>query len=447
MRGLRSLIVLLVIALPLGWYAYRDSTRPADSGEPKRDKVFSVEADKIDEISLKSESGERTRLQKSGTEWKIVAPAGAPPDSNEISSVASGIASLEMESVVDENPPDLKDYGLAQPRIEVAFKADGKEQTLLIGQKTPPGTDLYAKRAGETKVFLIPGHLESAFNKTTFDLRDKAVVKIDRDKLDALEFTAGDKTSRFAKPAGEWQIAAPVQARADFSAIEGIVSRLTGLQMKSVVDTPDAPEADGKKYALDKPAATIKFGSGSSQATLVVGGPAGEGTVYARDLSRPAIVTIESSVLDELKKDPSEYRQKDLFDARGFNATRLEIVRAGQTFAFEKTKVKNKEGQDEEKWRQLTPQARELDQPAFETLLSALTGIRATGFVDAAAAKGLSTPELAATIKFDEGKKEEKVALAKSGADGFASRAGEPGAAKVDASAIDAVTKALQELK
>ena len=92
MRGLRSLIVLLVIALPLGWYAYRDSTKPADSGEPKRDKVFSVEADKIEEISLKSESGERTRLQKSGSEWKIVAPAGAPPDSNEISSVASGIA-------------------------------------------------------------------------------------------------------------------------------------------------------------------------------------------------------------------------------------------------------------------------------------------------------------------------------------------------------------------
>ena len=444
MRGLRSLIVLLVIAVPLGWYAYRDSTKPADSGESKRDKVFTVEADKIEEVSLKSESGERTRLQKSGSEWKIVAPAGAPPDSNEISSVTSGIASLEMDSVVDENPPDLKEYGLAQPRIEVTFKADGKEQTLLIGQKTPPGTDLYAKRAGETRVFLIPGHLESTFNKTTFDLREKSVVKVDRDKLDVLEFTAGDKTSRFVKPSGEWQIAAPVQARADFSAIEGIVSRLSGLQMKSIVE---APEADGKKYALDKPAATIKFGSGSSQATLVIGGPAGEGTVYARDLSRPAIVTIESSVLDELKKDPSEYRQKDLFDARGFNATRLEIVRAGQTYAFEKTKVKNKEGQDEEKWRQLAPQARELDQPAFDRLLSALTGIRATGFVDTAAAKALSAPELSATIKFDEGKKEDKVALAKSGTDGFASRAGEPGAAKIDASAIDAVTKALQELK
>jgi hypothetical protein len=214
--------------------------------------------------------------------------------------------------------------------------------------------------------------------------------------------------------------------------------------MKSIVDTPDP---DGKKYALDKPAATVTFGTGSSQAVLVVGAPAAEGTVYARDLARPSIFTIESAVLDELKKDPSEYRQKDLFDARGFNATRLEVVRAGQTYAFEKTKVKNKEGQEEEKWRQLTPQARDLDQPAFDALLSAITNIRATGFVDASAAKALSSPELAVTIRFDEGKKEEKVALAKSGTDGFASRTGEPGAAKVDASAIDAAAKALQELK
>jgi len=445
MRGLRSLILLIVVALPLGWFAYRDYQKPAGDDGPKKDKVFTVESDKIDEISVKSEGGERTRLQKSGTEWKIASAADAKPDTGEISGLTSNLSSLELERVVDENPPDLKEYGLAQPRIEVAFKSGGQEHTLLIGQKTPPGTDLYAKRADDKKVFLIPSHIEGTFNKSTFDLRDKSVVKVDRDKLDALEFTAGDRSSRFVRPAGEWQIAAPVQARADFSAIEGLVSRLAGLQMKSLVDTPDA---DPKKYGLDKPAATVKFGSGSSQATVVLGGKAAEGTIYARDLSRPSIFTVESNVLDELKKDPSEYRQKDLFDARSFNATRIEIVRSGQTHTFEKTKTKNKEGQDEEKWRQVSPQTRELDQASFDALVSALTGIRATGFVDApAAAKALAAPELAVTIKFDEGKKEEKVTLGKAGTDAFASRAGEPGAAKVDASAIDNAAKALQELK
>jgi hypothetical protein len=445
MRGLRSLILLIVVALPLGWFAYRDYQKPAGDDGPKKDKVFTVESDKIDEISVKSAGGERTRLQKSGTEWKIASAADAKPDTGEISGLTSNLSSLELERVVDENPPDLKEYGLAQPRIEVAFKSGGQEHTLLIGQKTPPGTDLYAKRADDKKVFLIPSHIEGTFNKSTFDLRDKSVVKVDRDKLDALEFTAGDRSSRFVRPAGEWQIAAPVQARADFSAIDGLVSRLAGLQMKSLVDTPDA---DPKKYGLDKPAATVKFGSGSSQATVVLGGKAAEGTVYARDLSRAPIFTVESNVLDELKKDPSEYRQKDLFDARSFNATRIEIVRAGQTHTFEKTKTKNKEGQDEEKWRQVSPQTRALDQASFDALVSALTGIRATGFVDApAAAKALAAPELAVTIKFDEGKKEEKVTLGKAGTDAFASRAGEPGAAKVDASGIDNAAKALQELK
>ena len=445
MRGLRSLLLLVIIAIPLGWYVYRDMQRPAGDDLPKKDKVFTVESDKIEEISVKSESGERTQLKRTGGEWKIVAPAAGQPDATEIAGLASNLSSAEVQQVVDENPPDLKEYGLATPRIEVGFTSGGQQHTLLIGQKTPPGTDLYAKRGEDKKVFLIPAHLESTFNRSTFDLRDKSVMKIDRDKLDAVEFTAGDKTGRFVRPGGgEWQIAAPVQARADFSAIEGLVSRLAGLQMKSIVDTP---EADGKKYGLDKPAATVRFGSGSSQASLALGGPAAEGTIYARDLSRPAIFTVESSVLDELKKDPAEFRQKDLFDARAFNATRVEIARAGQTHSFEKTKAKNKQGQDEEKWRQLTPQARELDQASFDTLLNALTGLRATGFVDAAAAKALTAPELSATIKFDEGKKEDRVTLAKAGTDGFAARAGEPGAAKVEASAVDAVVKALQELK
>ena len=41
--------------------------------------------------------------------------------------------------------PDLKEFGLDTPRVEVAFKADGQQRRLQIGQKTPAGTDVYAK--------------------------------------------------------------------------------------------------------------------------------------------------------------------------------------------------------------------------------------------------------------------------------------------------------------
>jgi hypothetical protein len=441
MQGVRSLLVLIVIAIALGWYAYRDSQRPENDG-PKKDKVFSVEAEAINEITIRSEGGERTELRKSADKgWQIVAPATAPPDPAEISGLTMNLSTLEVQRVVDENPPDLGEYGLGQPRIEVSFKAGGEPQTLLLGLKTPPGTDLYAKRGASNTVFLIPSHLESTFNKSTFELRDKTVLKVDREKLDVLELTAGGKTMRFTKPGGEWQLAEPVQGRADYSAIESLVSRLTSLQMKSVVDKPGAP-------GLEKPAATVRLGSGSSLATLTIGAAAAEGTVYAKDASRPEVFTIESSVLDDLKKDPSEYRQKDLFDARSFNATRLEILRGSETHTFEKTRAKNKEGQDEEKWRQLQPQARDVDQASFDALMTALTGARATGFVDQrTAAKALAAPELTVAIKFDEGKKEERVAFARAGADAFAARTGEPGAARLEAATLDSIVKALQELK
>lgn len=443
MRGLRSFIVLLVVAVALGIFVYRDYQRPAGDDGPKKDKVFTVASEKIEEIAIKSDSGEQTRLQKSGTGWQIVAPVAAQPDTAEVSGLTTNLSTLEVQRVVDENPADLKEYGLAQPRIEVSFKADGQQQTLLIGQKTPPGSDLYAKRGNDNKVFLIPAHLESTFNKKSFDLRDKAAVKVDREKLDALELSVGDRTTRFTRSAGEWQLA---QGRADFSAIEGLVGRITGLQMKAIV--ADAEGADARKFGFDKPAAVVRMGTGSSQATLTIGGAAEEGTVYAKDHSRPAVFTVESSVLDELKKDPSEYRQKDLFDARSFNATRVEIVRGGQTHTFEKAKVKNKEGQDEEKWRQTSPQTRELDQASFDSLLSAVTGTRATSFVDAAAAaKALAAPEISVAVKFEDGKKEERVTFAKSGTDAFAARAGEAGAAKIEASTVDSIAKALQEIK
>ena len=85
--------------------------------------------------------------------------------------------------------------------------------------------------------------------------------------------------------------------------------------------------------------------------------------MYARDLSRPAVFTIDSTLLDDLRKDAGEYRQKDLFDARAFTATRIDITRNGQTVAFEKTTVKGKDGQNEEKWKQVLPSAKDVDSP------------------------------------------------------------------------------------
>ena len=446
MRGLRSFLGLLIILIGLGAYLYfvESKKTPGDDAD-KKEKVFAtLDVEKIEEITVKSESGDRTTLKKSGTEWQIVSPVAAQPDSAEISGLTSNLSTLEIQRVVDENAPDLKEYGLVEPRVQIVFKAGGQTQTLNIGQKTPPGTDLYATVGDQKKVFLISSYLDSSFNRSTFDLRDKAVLKIDRDKLDTVDITAGDRQLRFAKADAEWKMTAPVAARADFAAVDGLVNRISSAQMKSIAS---ADGGEPKDYGLDKPAATVKIGSGSSQATLSIGKTAKEGEVYARDLSRPSVFTIEASLLDELKKPAGDFRQKDLFDARAFNSTRIDVTRGGQTIAFEKTKVKDKDGKEEEKWRQILPAAKDVDNAKIDSLLAAVTGTRADTYTDTTAKTGLDKPEVTIAIKFDDGKKEDRVTFARSGADAYAQRAGDPGAAKIPASTLDSIVKALDDLK
>ncbi len=234
MRGVRSFLLLLVVALGLGGYLYFVESKREPGDSEKKDKVFTVESDKIDEITVKAESGEQTTLKKTGTDWQIVQPTSAQSDSAVVSGFATNLSTLEVQRIIEENPQDLAEYGLAQPRVEVTFKAGGQEQRLLIGRKTPPGTDLYAKLGNQQRVFLISSYLDSTFNKTTFDLRDKTAIKLDRDKIETLAITTPKQIVQFAKAGNEWQMTAPVKARADFTAVDGLVSRINTLQMKSI---------------------------------------------------------------------------------------------------------------------------------------------------------------------------------------------------------------------
>ena len=201
-------------------------------------------------------------------------------------------------------------------------------------------------------------------------------------------------------------------------------------QMKSIAST--APTADDlKKYGLDTPAATVNLHLGSARATLLVGGPTADDTIYVKDASRPDVYTIQKAVADDYMKTADDYRRKDMFDMRAFTATRIEITRAGRTVAWDKVKGTGDNAQDT--WKRVSPAGADPDKEKFQAFVASLADIRATAFVDSKAKTGLDAPAATIVVKFDDGKKEDTVFIAKSGSDAFASRTDDPGAAKIDA--------------
>jgi hypothetical protein len=443
MRGLRSTLALLIVLVGLGGYIYFVTWKqPTDSGTGQEKMFPAAVTDKINEIKVKGESGDVTTLKKDSGTWNIVAPAAVAASQSEANAVASAVSQLEIVRVIDANPTNLGEYGLEKPRVEVEFKgADQPEGRLYIGEKTPTGANLYAKRNDDQQVFLIAAYQESTLNRSTFDLRDKTLITIPRTNVQGVDITNAGKTV-VLKKAKEWRLASPIDARADYSSSEAILGRIESAQMKSIVAENVAP-ADLTKYGLDKPEVQVTVNLGGSKAVLDFGKAADDTAVYARDASKPTVVTVEKSLADDFRKNVDDYRRRDVFDFRAFNATRAEISWSGKSMVFERVHT---EGDKPDTWKRVSPSEKELDKSKVETLLTGLADIRATSFKDSKAGTGLDAPTLTVYMKYDQDRSEERATFGKNGNNAFASRPDDAGAMAIEAEKLIEAITTLDEL-
>ncbi|HEY6356607.1 MAG TPA: DUF4340 domain-containing protein, partial [Vicinamibacterales bacterium] len=309
---------------------------------------------------------------------------------------------------------------------------------------------------------------------------------------------AGGSTVAATKKGSDWRLTAPADARADFSAVDTIIGRLTDAKIKSIVapgsrppappkpadakksgaaskpaapsppdvtkpedanaPTPEAKSATGadtnysaadlKAYGLDKPQLTVTLGAGSTRATLAIGGPFDDSSVYARDLSRPLIFTIDKAILTDVDKKPGDLRIKDIFEFRTFTANAIDLTYGGATYRFTKEQAPAPAKPDQspapvDTWKQTKPTVKAVDQTTFTDLLTNLSNLRSDKFADKALASG---EDLTVDVKFGDAtsSKEERVTLRKSGTTAQAVHPGDAGAAVVPVADLEKIISGLK---
>ena len=444
MRGLRSTLVLLVITVSMGAYIYFVERHRAPSSAPElNEQLFDFEANDLSSLRVTSEDGGVTTLERTDEMWRIATPVDTAADEATASSIASTLASLEVRRVVEESPINLEPFGLDEPMLDLGFSLNETDTTqhLLVGEETPTGADRYAKLSDTNRVFLIASYLNSTFNKTTFDLRDKTIFRFEEADLDRLDITTADKTIRFEKVANEWELAEPWRVRTDFSTVQSLIQSLNRGQMLSV----EREEIDDlKTFGLAEPGYTVDARAGSATATLHIGDKTSDGAHYAQDISRALVFTIDESLVSSLDRNPSEYRSKDLFQFSPFNANRLEIQRGTATTVFEKTDTQTEDG--EESWQRVEPEPADVERAEMDDLLMKVSNLRAESFVTSRSDAGLEPENIAVAIRvrFGDGNEEERVAIWRTGDEMFAVHGDEPGAAQIDPSVFDDAITALE---
>ena len=120
----------------------------------------------------------------------------------------------------------------------------------------------------------------------------------------------------------------------------------------------------------------------------------------------------------------------------------MEITRGSATRVLERAKAPNKDGKEEDKWRETsTPSARTW---RWRSGRHSSRADWRTRRVDVAALPSGAKPEVTLALTFDEGK-QERVSFFRTGDEAYATRDGIT--AKIPVTLLDSITKAIDEIR
>ncbi len=117
--------------------------------------------------------------------------------------------------------------GSSPPRFSVSFKSGRHdEHTAERRQQDAHRIRSLRARRGPAEAVSDLAYIEDTINRATFDLRDKTALEFTRDNVDAVSI---DKTGApavdMAKKGGNWRLSKPIDARADFNAVDSLLNR------------------------------------------------------------------------------------------------------------------------------------------------------------------------------------------------------------------------------
>ena len=173
--------------------------------------------------------------------------------------------------------------------------------------------------------------------------RDKAAgVKgrlwtIEPKDVESLTIKRKDDTVKLKRVGDGWEMLEPVKTRANGGVVNETVTALATARVDREIDAnPSKPS----EFGLEPPEAlvTLEVKGQAAPLTLAVGGKNPTGVwVYAREGSKPAIVTIGDSVSRDVTRPVAEFRDKTLFafDRRQVSAIDLDLDGSKMTIEAE----------------------------------------------------------------------------------------------------------------
>ncbi len=433
-----SMLAAAVVLAALGvgvWWSNKSTKeeegKPSAKEAAERPKLLAIPDPDIKRVDITRKDGERVVLNRlDAAKWEILEPQKLGGDTDTMITVLTQFGDMKADRLVEDKATDLVQFGLDTPSLKVAVgKKDGKTDTLEFGDDTPAGSGVFVKLAGDARVFVVNSSIRSALDKTWKDLRDKRLLLIDTEKVSRIELSAKKQSVEFGRiGANEWQIVKPKPMRADGWQIEEVLRKLKEAKMDPTVSEDDATKA------------AAGFGAGTPVAVVKVTDPAGtqqfevrkiKDDFWAKSTAVAGVFKVTKDLAGSVDKAIDDFRNRKVFDFGFSDPTKVSFKDGGQ----EKTFQKSGEG-----W---VSGGKPMDPPTVQALIDRLRDLSAKKFADT----GNVASDVEITIVSNEGKRTEKIVVAKSGDTCRAKREGEATVYELDPTALDELRKAVGDVK
>jgi hypothetical protein len=432
---LHNLAIAALVLAVLTWFLYwSERHKPADEtsklSADTPPAILKLDQNSITRLELKKKDADPVVLSKSSSgDWQITAPKPFRADQSAVTSIASTVSSLNSDRVVEDKASDLQNFGLDQPLLEVDLTAKDKTQKLLLGSDTPAGGAVYAMLSGDPRLFTVSSSTKTSLDKNLNHLRDKRLLPVDADKVSQIEVIRKNSDMEFGRNKDNWQILKPKPMRADSIQVGDLARDLSNAKMD--LSTADAKqEASAFEHAA--PVATAKLTDESGTQQLQV--RKSKDAYYAKSSAVEGAYKIDSGLGKALEKTLDDFRDKKLFDFGYNDPNKIELHNADNAYFLTRGT-----GGFDDWWSN----GKKMDGANVESVISDLRDLTATSFPGS----GFANPTIGVTVVSQDGKRTEKVQIAKSGDHYIAQRENDPTFYELSPSAVDGLLKAAQDLK
>ena len=243
--------------------------------------------------------------------------------------------------------------------------------------ENPLDKSLFAKRADDPRIVLLPSSLKSSLDKTVFDFRQKDVFKFAADDVKEIRVRTRSVSWRAARDDSGWMLEEPVAARAAKSQLDTLLDGLAGLRAKAFVAESKTAESL-RSFGLEKPEYEVGLSlPAAGQEIVFTLHREGEAS-YATTSQSTKIITFESTLLTDLDRRVEDLRDRKVAEFYSWEADRISLKRDGTEIAA----VKLKTG-DSETWILDGPAKEDADRTKVEDFLRKIESLEAASFVDA----------------------------------------------------------------